>query len=354
MLTAMVRRSNALSGESSPAQIVARVGVDLQAYAQSRGLHVAPLVQALGLTIEEFDNYWGLISLDKFARLLEALSTLSGDDCFGLGYATYLKPGTSGALSYGYMSAPTLRHSFQFFLKYNPIVIDLAHQDLVLGADRGTYEWALPSILLEADQLNDMIAAATVRNFSAFAGKGWLTREATLKRAAPRSTLLHRAMIAAALRFSSATNTITFDVRMLDEPNPRHDPNLHALMEAECSRLLAVRGAKSLRERLCELITKRLDHDDVSLHALARHLGMSERTLQRDLAKVGTNFAELLDEVKKEQALRYLTRTSLNISEIAYKLGLSAPSAFTRSSIRWFGAPPSAVRKEKMNDQSPD
>ena len=136
----MVRRPNATGGDPSPAQIVARIGADLQAYAHSRGLHLAPLVQALGLSIEGFQNYWGHISLDKFSRLLEALTTLSGDDCFGLGYAAYVKPGTTGALSYGYMSAPTLRHSIQFFLKYNSIAIDLAYQELTLLPDEGIYQ----------------------------------------------------------------------------------------------------------------------------------------------------------------------------------------------------------------------
>ena len=81
------------------------------------------------------------------------------------------------------------------------------------------------------------------------------------------------------------------------------------------------------------------------LPTLARQLGFSERTLQRDLAALGTTFAACLDEVRKEQALRYLTRSSLTLGEIAYRLGFSAPSAFTRSCLRWFGAPPSAVRK---------
>jgi AraC-like DNA-binding protein len=337
----MVRRSN----DVSPAQIVARVGVDLEAHAHSRGIHLAPLVEALGLKIDDFKNYWGLINLDKFSRLLEALATLSGDDCFGLGYAAYVKPGTTGALSYGYMSASTLRQGLQFFVKYNTIAIDLAYQTLEFQGERGIYEWSLPSTIMDADQLNDMIAAATIRNFSAFVGAGWLVREATLKRSAPRSTLLHRAMIASSVRFGAAINSITFDVRLLDAPNPRSDPNLHALMEAECSRLLSLRGEKGVRERVCELITKRLEHDDVTLPTVARQLGLSERTLQRDLAALGTTYAQILDDVRKDQALRYLTRTTLTLGEIAYRLGFSAPSAFTRSCLRWFGSPPSEVRK---------
>jgi AraC-like DNA-binding protein len=341
----MALRPNAPALESPQVRIVARVGVDLQAYARSRGLNLAPLAEALDLTLEDFNSYWATINLDKFSRLLEALATLSGDDCFGLGYAAYVKPGTTGALSYGYMSAPTLRHSMQFFVKYNPIVIDLAHQDLVLTHEKGIYEWALPSTLLETDQINDMVAAATIRNFSAFVGKGWLTRDASLQRQPPRSLLLHRSMVANVLRFGASVNSIGFDTRMLDEPNPRHDPNLHALMDAECSRLLALKREKPLTERIRDHIAKRLDREDVSLASIARQIGSSERTLQRDLAAMGTSFAALLEDVRKENALRYLTNTSLTLAEIAYKLGFSAPSAFTRSAIRWFGKTPSQVRK---------
>jgi len=44
-----------------------------------------------------------------------------------------------------------------------------------------------------------------------------------------------------------------------------------------------------------------------------------------------------------------LTETALPIADICYRLGYSAPSAFSRSVTRWFGASPRAVRDRHGN-----
>ena len=86
---------------------------------------------------------------------------------------------------------------------------------------------------------------------------------------------------------------------------------------------------------------------DISLEQLAPYFGLSERTFQRRLADQGTNLADLKDDIRKEVSLSLLTSSDLPISEVCYRLGYSAPSAFTRSVSRWFGLTPSELRERK-------
>jgi len=87
-----------------------------------------------------------------------------------------------------------------------------------------------------------------------------------------------------------------------------------------------------------------LNGGDASLVALAARIGMSERTLQRKLSGQGTSHQKLLDEMRRELALRYLRDPNIAICEAAYLLGFSESSAFHRAFKRWTGATPSEFR----------
>ena len=76
----------------------------------------------------------------------------------------------------------------------------------------------------------------------------------------------------------------------------------------------------------------------------ASALGLSTRTLQRRLAIAGRSFEAMLDEVRRARAEELLANGRWDLAEIAYKLGYSERSAFTRAAIRWFGVPPSGMR----------
>jgi AraC-like DNA-binding protein len=77
---------------------------------------------------------------------------------------------------------------------------------------------------------------------------------------------------------------------------------------------------------------------------IANALGLSTRTLQRRLAIAGRSFKAVLDEVRRACAEALLADDARDLAEIAYKLGYSELSAFTRAAIRWFGVPPSGIR----------
>jgi AraC-like DNA-binding protein len=82
-----------------------------------------------------------------------------------------------------------------------------------------------------------------------------------------------------------------------------------------------------------------------TLAAVADKLHMSERSLQRRLADEGLKFDALLDELRRELAVRYLQDRKVAIAEVAYLLGYSEPSAFHRAFKRWTGKTPSELRQ---------
>jgi len=78
-----------------------------------------------------------------------------------------------------------------------------------------------------------------------------------------------------------------------------------------------------------------------TLASLSRRSGMSQRTLQRRLAESNTSFQRLLRQVLREVSDELLAREDLSHSEIAFLLGYSEESTFSRAYKSWTGHPPS-------------
>jgi len=83
------------------------------------------------------------------------------------------------------------------------------------------------------------------------------------------------------------------------------------------------------------------------MEQIARSLALSPRTLRRRLSEEGYTFQEVKTQVREQRARHYLASTALSLSEIAFELGYSELSAFSRAFRSRVGETPQAYR-EKM------
>ncbi|MEM0964324.1 MAG: helix-turn-helix transcriptional regulator, partial [Bacteroidota bacterium] len=83
-----------------------------------------------------------------------------------------------------------------------------------------------------------------------------------------------------------------------------------------------------------------LPRGEVTVGATARALGVSVRTLQRQLATEGTTYAEVVERTRRSAASRLLD-AGISVQEVASRLGYAEPTSFTRAYRRWHGHPPS-------------
>ncbi|MEP5622840.1 MAG: helix-turn-helix transcriptional regulator, partial [Hyphomicrobiales bacterium] len=100
-------------------------------------------------------------------------------------------------------------------------------------------------------------------------------------------------------------------------------------------------------------IATNLSDGGYTLPKIAEKLGMSQRAIQRLLEKEGTTFRKLNEEIRKSAAERYLRSSNLPMKEIAYLLGFSELSTFSRAVKLWFGNPPRRVREMLINSRIP-
>lgn len=100
---------------------------------------------------------------------------------------------------------------------------------------------------------------------------------------------------------------------------------------------------RPIHEKLSQLIDQRLGRESVDLEALAEKLGLTPRTLRRQLSTFGTSFSEVLNRERRKKAEMLLSTGSIKLSQLATHLGYSNQSAFSRAFRDWSGEPPSAA-----------
>ncbi|MFI5179840.1 MAG: helix-turn-helix domain-containing protein [Thermoanaerobaculia bacterium] len=80
------------------------------------------------------------------------------------------------------------------------------------------------------------------------------------------------------------------------------------------------------------------------LRLTASRWGMSERTLRRLYAALGTSPHDLIHDVRRREAGRLLA-TNQPLPDVARHLGFSTEKTFSRWVHEEFGSPPTAVRR---------
>ena len=98
--------------------------------------------------------------------------------------------------------------------------------------------------------------------------------------------------------------------------------------------------------RLKEVIEARLEDSDVSVEDLAADMNLSRVQLYRKVKAVtGSSPVELLRTARLNRAYHILLTTDKSVSEVAYAVGFTAPSYFTKCFKDEYGMVPGDVRK---------
>jgi AraC-like DNA-binding protein len=92
-------------------------------------------------------------------------------------------------------------------------------------------------------------------------------------------------------------------------------------------------------------LAEQLPSSRVTESDLARALNMSTRTLHRKLREKNETFRSLLEQVRTDLAGRYIRNRNYNVTEIAFLLGYTDISSFSRVFKGWFGHSPTEARE---------
>lgn len=313
------------------------------------GLDLGPICAALGIDLEEFSNLTGRVSLDRLCRLLETCALLTKDEAFGLKCVDYFKPGATGPYGFGLIYAPTALDFFRFMAEHNAYVSEKSYSKVTIDANGAEVVWTFSPLIVKRDQFVDMNMALTTARLRAILGSAVDALEIGVERPKPVNLAPYRERLTKRVLYGRKINSLRLSADYFNIENPKGDKRLFQLMDLQCRALRPEPSERTeFSDELREFVLMNIADNGVGLADAAKYFHVSERTLQRRLAEAGTSLADLRDDVRRELAGRLLDETDLSATEIANRLGYSQPSAFTRSTMRWFGATPRAYRKTKV------
>ncbi|MBA1276285.1 MULTISPECIES: AraC family transcriptional regulator [Pseudomonadaceae] len=145
------------------------------------------------------------------------------------------------------------------------------------------------------------------------------------------------------VQFNAARNGILFSHADLQSSLPQAHIGAHSEGEQLCERLCVEISHSLVKPPTARLVQQVLIRDSVNLlsgRTVAERLGLSERTLYRRLATEGHAFQQLNEQIKQRLAERLLSKSRLDLNDIAQRLGYAEAASFSRAFSRWTGCSP--------------
>ncbi|HKO96644.1 MAG TPA: AraC family transcriptional regulator [Pyrinomonadaceae bacterium] len=314
------------------------------------GVPANSLFEASGLTLNDFVDPDNRIPFRTMVALYENGALLTGDQAFGLHVGEAVDPRAFDVLGYSVINSPTFGAGLDRMVRYNSLWTNGSAFDVEISDpnSRIIYNYLDRSIVEHRHDAEMTFAAIVTLGRKVMTGAThWSPVRVSFQHHQPADTTEHQRIFDCPVSFGSAKNEFVFDSSALARPLAKADPGLCAVLDRHAKEMLAkFPGPEdSLLDRTRTLIKDELSGGDASLNRLAAKLGMSGRTLQRKLREQGTSHQELLDEMRRDLAIRYLREPEMAICEVAYLLGFSESSALHRAFKRWTGMTPSEFRR---------
>lgn len=147
------------------------------------------------------------------------------------------------------------------------------------------------------------------------------------------------------VHFDSSFNGVVVDEKSLEVPLISSNKEVLQALCNHAELQLAEKKTQASLLVIRQFIIEQLPETGVpSLQQVAEHLGISTRQLQRKFQKEGTNLTELIEAVRTNLAIAYLTQSDHKLAYVAQMLGYSEQSAFQRAFKRWTGETPQSFR----------
>jgi AraC-like DNA-binding protein len=304
------------------------------------------LLRTVGISVDAVGDYTAFIDYVGVLRLLEAAARETGALDFGRRLAERQGVEIFGSVGAAAGSASTVGEAVQTYARYLRAYSPAIHVGLVDVPDPGLVFWEFRIVL---DRLPphrqgiELSLGVALQVFKLLLGSDYAPVAVHL----PHGPLTPRRGY---VRYFGASPEFGapaagFTLRSSDLARPLSGDRI--MHEALVAHLEATTPAPDagLSASVAELIRRLLPTGAGHLTVVAERLSVHPRTLQRRLAKEGTSYETLVDDVRRRTAEAYLRDTDMALGHLASELGYAEQSALARAARRWFGASPRAYRR---------
>ena len=327
---------------------MALVKAVLAAYAL-RGMDPAPALAKAQITPRDLQQTDGRVTALQFERLCAAAMQALDDEALGW-FSRRLPWGSYGMLARASISAPTLGVALARWCRHHGLLTPDVTLTLHQAGGQARVEIAEQRDL---GPLREFALLSLLRNLHGLAC--WLVdshialQGAQFPFAAPPHADVYPRLFPGPVRFGAPQAALWFDPQYSQLPLRRDGAALDQMLR----RALPIMVWPYRRDRLLSRRVRRLLQQPASAHTaetLATHLGVSPRSLHRQLRAEGSSLQALKDEVRRERASELLLRTRLPIARVARAAGFASDKSFARAFRQWTGQTPQEHRQQAVSD----
>ena len=314
---------------------------------RKHGRNVEAVLDEVGLNLRAVNREGGRIPWEAQAKLMDIAARELADDCYGLHLASKVDVRDVGVIAYIGVASRTFGDALANLARYVQVFNEALRFDLSTedGATIIGITAADPSLLHYRQQME--FGIGLLLNAYRFFTKQQVTplevRFVHGRRDGVREVSRYFGCKVSYLRNRHQLVLKASDMAI---PIPTADHRLLKILRAYGDSILKQHGTREagLLRKVEHQIMELLPKGAAKAKVIAAELGVSERTLTRQLAALGTSFNEVLDRLRKQTALKYVREADISLTEISFLLGYANQPAFNLAFKRWTGKAPSALR----------
>lgn len=317
---------------------------------RAAGVVDAEIAAALGLDEALLAQPEARVPNERLVPLWDWASERLGDEALGLHLAQRVDRDSFDVFSFIAGSSSSLGAALDCIGRYFRLLTDAAVYELAVDGEAAWWSFGRssgPAAGPSPGRHQETFAlAASVAYSRLWLGDDFAPEEVFFRHDDRTALDEIEAYFRAPVHLSAEQCAFRFGASHLERPLDGADSGLASLLRRYADEALAALGdheATTQQVRRCVL--DGLAEGGGSLDDCARRLAVSSRSLQRRLRDEGTTHKEILDQVRREMAVRYLSHRDLTASQVAFLLGFSETAPFFRAFKRWTGRTPGEYRE---------
>jgi AraC-like DNA-binding protein len=324
--------------------VLAVTAIALKEALEARGLDPVALAERAGLDLDLMAQPGARYRSARMQAFWKLAAQESDDRLLGLHVGEYYRPTMLHALGMGIISSTTLLDALYRIERYGRVVSTNGRLVVVEGPQitrleaRATEQFIAPTM-----QARDAAVLCFLRMLKLCAGPIGVPLKVKLPHDGHGHPETFREVFGCPVDFDSPPISFIYETAKTKEPVHSGSTELAAEADRMAARYLGMREPQSAAMRVRSLLLRKMPSGSVTQEDIARALHQSTSTLQRRLRQEGTSYQSLLDEIRRELALDYLRDGKHSIADVAFLLGFSDQSNFTRAFRRWTGTTPRQV-----------
>lgn len=307
-------------------------------------LPVKQLFDEAGLSFEALMYKESRFPQDGVTKLWELAEEKTTNSSIGFDIGKRITLAGFPVLGFSLVSARNLKDGFERLFRYQKVIGESA--SVLLSIER---DIAVLDFRFMGDERPicahtiDMAMTSAVSMIRLLVGDQWHPSKVKLIRTEPANGQDFADYFGCEVVFSSHRNRIEFSASVFADSDLGVQSFDAHLANQELDRQ-ADGKARPLSALVKMYLVEHLQVTELGREALARTLNMSVSTLQRRLKNEQTSYQQLLDQVRREAAIRFMVDPNLTLTEIAFLCGFSDSATFNRSFKRWQGVTPGDYR----------